>query len=238
MTGLGTIINCIGVLLGCAVGLLFGRALKQSYQDIMTKACGLSTMFIGAAGTFEHMLTVEGGKIGTTGSIMLVITLCLGGLIGEIADIEGRIERFGQWLKVKSHSERDPMFIEGFTTASFTICIGAMAIIGPMNDALHHDVSLLITKAILDAIIIMAMAASLGRGTVFSVIPLGIWQGLMTLLACVAGPMMSDAAIGRLSLVGNSLIFCVGLNLLVGKKVKVANLLPSLIFAVAWVVPI
>ena len=237
MTGLGTIINGAGALLGGLLGLLFGRALKPAYQEIMTRACGLSTLFIGAAGTFEHMLVIDGGALATSGSIMLVITLCLGGLVGELADIEGRIERFGQWLRVKSHSERDPRFIEGFTTASFTICIGAMAIIGPMNDALHHDLSLLVTKAILDGIIVMAMAASLGRGVVFSVIPLLLWQGLMTLLAGALGPIMSEAALSRLSLVGNALIFCVGLNLLVGKKVKVANFLPALLFAVAWVLP-
>ena len=234
MVGLGTLINAACVLLGGAMGFLFGKALKERYQDIMVKACGLSTIFIGASGALQHILVVTDGGIETTGSMLLVITLCLGGLLGEILDIEGHIERFGQWLRVKSRSERDPRFIEGFTSASFTICIGAMAIIGPMNDAIHHDYTLLITKGILDAIVVMALTSSLGKGALFSVIPLVLWQGAMTLLARLLAPVMTGAALTCLSLVGNVLIFCVGVNLLFGKKVKVANYLPALVLAVLW----
>ena len=234
MIGLGTLINAACVLLGGAMGFLFGRALKPRYQDIMVKACGLSTIFIGASGAFQHMLIITPDGIETTGAMLLVITLCLGGLLGEILDIEGHIEQFGEWLKIRSRSERDPRFIEGFTSASFTICIGAMAIIGPMNDAIHHDYTLLITKGILDAIVVMALTSSLGKGAIFSVIPLILWQGAMTLLARLIMPVMTDAALNCLSLVGNVLIFCVGLNLLFGKKVKVANYLPALLLAVLW----
>ncbi len=234
MIGLGTLINAVCVLLGGALGFLFGHALKQRYQDIMVKACGLSTIFIGASGAFQHMLVITGDAIETTGSMLLVISLCLGGLLGEVLDIEGHIEQFGEWLKVKSHSERDPLFIEGFTSASFTLCIGAMAIIGPMNDAIYHDYTILMTKGILDAIIVMALTSSMGKGAVFSVIPLVLWQGAMTLLARLVMPLMTDAALATLSLVGSVLIFCVGINLLFGKKVKVANYLPALIIAVIW----
>ena len=165
---------------------------------------------------------------------MLVISMCLGALIGEVLNIEHHIERFGEWLRLRSHSERDPRFIEGFTSASFTLCIGAMAIIGPMNDALYHDYTLLVTKGILDAIIVMALTSSLGKGAVFSVIPLVLWQGLMTLLATLIGPLMTEAELANLSLVGSVLIFCVGINLVFGKKVKVANFLPALVIAVVW----
>ena len=226
MVGLGTLINAACVLLGGAMGFLFGKALKERYQDI----------FIGASGAFQHMLLVTPEGIETTGSMLLVITLCLGGLLGEILDIEGHIEQFGEWLKVKSRSERDPRFIEGFTSASFTICIGAMAIIGPMNDAIDHDYSLLITKGILDAIVVMALTSSLGKGAIFSVIPLVLWQGAMTLLARLLMPVMTESALACLSLVGNVLIFCVGINLLFGKKVRVANYLPALLLAVLWAV--
>ena len=236
MVGLGTLINAACVLLGGAMGFLFGKALKERYQDIMVKACGLSTIFIGASGAFQHMLLVTPEGIETTGSMLLVTSLCLGGLLGEILNIEGHIERFGEWLRVKSRSERDPRFIEGFTSASFTICIGAMAIIGPMNDAIHHDYSLLITKGILDAIVVMALTSSLGKGAIFSVIPLVLWQGAMTLLARLLMPVMTETALDCLSLVGNVLIFCVGINLLFGKKVKVANYLPALLLSVLWAV--
>ena len=234
MIGMGTLINAACVLLGGALGFLFGKALKRRYQDIMVAACGLSTIFIGAAGAFKYMLVLEGGALSTSGEMMLVISMCLGGLLGEVLNIEHHIERFGDFLRQKSHSERDPRFIEGFTSASFTLCIGAMAIIGPMNDALYHDYTLLVTKGILDGIIVMALTSSLGKGAIFSVIPLVIWQGLMTLLAALIGPLMTDAELANLSLVGSVLIFCVGLNLVFGKKVKVANYLPSLVVAVLF----
>lgn len=234
LIGLGTLINSAFVLAGGLLGFLFGKSLRASYQEIMVKACGVSTLFIGASGTFKHMLTITDGQLGTTGEMLLVISLCLGGLIGEVLVIEQSMDRFGEWLKVKSHSERDPRFIEGFTSASFTLCIGAMAIIGPMNDALYHDYTILTTKGILDMIIVMALTASLGRGAVFSVIPMAIWQGLMTVLASFLGPLMNEAALSCLSLVGNVLIFGVGVNLAFGKKLKVANYLPALVIAVIW----
>ena len=234
MIGIGTLINAACVLLGGALGFLFGKALKQRYQDIMVAACGLSTIFIGASGAFKYMLVVSGSALSTSGEMMLVISMCLGGLAGEVLNIEHHIERFGEWLRRKSHSERDPRFIEGFTSASFTLCIGAMAIIGPMNDALYHDYTILTTKGILDMIIVMALTASLGKGAVFSVIPMAIWQGLMTVLAAFLGPLMTDAALSCLSIVGNVLIFGVGVNLAFGKRIKVANYLPALVIAVIW----
>ena len=234
MIGMGTLINAACVLLGGALGFLFGKALKQRYQDIMVAGCGLSTIFIGASGALKYMLVIADGALATSGEMMLVISMCLGALIGEVLNIEHHIERFGEWLRLRSHSERDPRFIEGFTSASFTLCIGAMAIIGPMNDALYHDYTLLVTKGILDAIIVMALTSYLGKGAVVSVIPLVLWQGLMTLLAALIGPLMTEAELANLSLVGSVLIFCVGINLVFGKKVKVANFLPALVIAVVW----
>ena len=234
MIGTGTIINCALVLLGGMLGFLFGKKLKPSYQEIMTRACGLSTIFIGASGALKQMFTLVDGALSTGGEMLLVISLCIGGLLGEIIGIEAGIERFGAWLRQKSNSERDPHFIEGFTSASFTLCIGAMAIIGPMNDAIYHEYSILITKGILDCIIVMALTSSLGKGAVFSVIPLAIWQGLMTILAQLIAPMMTTGALANLSMVGNVLITCVGLNLAFPVKIKVANYLPSLLIAVGW----
>ena len=136
------------------------------------------------------------------------------------------------WLKKKTVSTGDNNFIEGFVSASFTVCIGAMAIVGSINDGLYGDITVLVTKAILDLIIIMVMAASLGKGTIFSAIPVAILQGSVTALSLLLKPIMTDAALLYLSVVGNILIFCVGINLVFGKKIKVANLLPAIIFAV------
>ena len=137
------------------------------------------------------------------------------------------------WLKQKTRSTGDGNFIEGFVSASLTVCIGAMAIVGAINDGLYGDSTVLVTKSILDLIILMVMAASLGKGTIFSAIPVAILQGGVTALSVLIKPIMTDTALLYLLVVGNILIFCVGINLVFGKRIKVANLLPAIILAVA-----
>lgn len=232
MVGLGTILNTLEILLGGVLGALFGRFLRESAQETLTKVCGVSTLFIALSGAMEGMLTVENGSIVSSGSMLIVICLALGAVVGEAMNIEGAFERFGEWLKVKSGNARDPRFVNAFVTASLTVCIGAMAIVGSIQDGLTGDYSVLATKAILDLIIIMVMSCSLGRGAVFSAIPVALFQGSITALAGLVRPVMTEGALANLSLVGNVLIFCVGINLLWGKKIKVANLLPAIVFAV------
>ena len=232
MVGLGTIINTLAILLGGVLGALFGRFLSESAQETLNKVCGVSTLFIALSGAMEGMLSVENGVIVSGGSMLVVICLALGAVVGEMLNIEGGFERFGEWLKIKSGNAKDPRFVNAFVTASLTVCIGAMAIVGSIQDGLVGDYSILATKAILDLIIIMVMSCSLGRGAVFSAIPVAIFQGSITLLAGFVRPLMTEGALANLSLVGNVLIFCVGVNLLWGKKIKVANLLPAIVFAV------
>ena len=229
---MGTIVNTLAILLGGVLGALFGRFLNDSAQETLTKVCGVSTLFIALSGAMEGMLGVEDGRIVSSGAMLIVICLARGTLAGEALNIEGAFERFGQWLKVKSGNARDPRFVNAFVTASLTVCIGAMAIVGSIQDGLTGDYSVLATKAILDLIIIMVMSCSLGRGAVFSAIPVAMFQGSITVLAGLLRPLMTDAALDNLSLVGNVLIFCVGVNLLWGTKIKVANLLPAIVFAV------
>ena len=233
MYGLGTIINVAAIVAGGLLGMLCGRFIGERHRDTLCKACGLSVIFIGAAGAFKGMFSVSDDKIVYGGDFLIIGCLALGALVGELINIEGGFEKFGAWLKRKTHSAGDGNFIEGFVSASFTVCIGAMAIVGSINDGLYGDHTVLVTKAILDFIIIMIMAASLGKGTVFSAIPVGILQGGVTALSVLIKPIMTETALLYLSVVGNILIFCVGINLVFGKKIKVANLLPSIIFAVA-----
>lgn len=228
MVGLGTIINTLAILIGGLLGLLLGRLLKPTVQDALTKACGVSTIFIAIFGAVEKMRMVPDG-----GAMLIVICMTLGTLIGELLGIERIFERFGVWLKKKTGSSRDNGFVEAFVTASFTVCIGAMAIVGSIQDGLLGDYTVLATKAVLDLVIIMAMTASLGKGAVFSAIPVAVLQGSVTLLAGLLKGIMTDGAMTNLSLIGNILIFCVGVNLLFGKKVKVANMLPAILAAVA-----
>lgn len=232
MVGLGTIINILAIVLGGILGALFGRFLSDSAQDTLTKVCGVSTLFIALSGALEGMLKVDGGRIVSSGSMLIVICLALGAVIGELLDIEEGFERLGRWLKVKSGNAKDPGFVNAFVTASLTVCIGAMAIVGSIQDGIAGDYSILATKAILDLIIIMVMSCSLGRGAVFSAIPVALFQGSITALAGLVRPLMTEGALANLSLVGNVLIFCVGINLIWGKKIKVANLLPAIVAAV------
>ncbi len=232
MHGLGTIINVFAIIVGGLLGMLFGRFIGDRHRDTLCKACGLAVIFIGVAGALKGMFSVSDGKIVYGGDFLIIGCLALGGLVGELINIEGGFEKFGAWLKRKTHSTGDNSFIEGFVNASFTVCIGAMAIVGSINDGLYGDHTVLVTKAILDFIIIMVMAASLGKGTVFSAIPVALLQGGVTALSVLIKPIMTDKALLYLSVVGNILIFCVGINLVFGKKIKVANLLPAIIFAV------
>ena len=232
MYGLGTIINTAAILAGGLGGALFGRFLSDSCQDTLTKVCGVSTLFIAVSGALEGMLTVENGAVTSGGAMLIIGCLAIGAIIGELLKIEDAFERFGQWLKVKTGNARDKGFVNAFVTASLTVCIGAMAIVGSIQDGISGDYSILATKAVLDLIIIMVMICSLGKGAVFSAIPVAVFQGSITALAGLIRPLMTDAALANLSLVGNILIFCVGINLVWGKKIKVANLLPAILVAV------
>lgn len=234
MPGIGTIINTAAILAGGLLGLMFGKLLPERIQDGLLKANGIAVIFIGISGALQHMLAIEGGTLTTAGSMMMIMSLTIGTLIGEFADLEGHLTTFGEWLKAKSGNAKDKEFVSAFVTASLTVCIGAMAIVGSIEDGAAHDPSILISKAILDFTIILVMTASMGKGCIFSAIPVALLQGSFTLLAVWIAPLVTEKAMNNLSLVGSILIFCVGLNLIRDRKIRVANMLPALIIAAAW----
>ena len=194
-----------------------------------------SGLFLGIAGALEKMFTVSGGTVASSGSMLAVVSLVLGAVTGEFLDIERRLEQFGDWLRVRLHSERDPMFVEGFVTTSLTICVGAMAVVGALEDGIGGDPSMLFTKAILDCVIVMVFAAGYGKGAICSFIPVALFQGTVTVLARVIEPLLTASMIDAMSMVGSMLIFCVGVNIMFPVKLKVANMLPALVFAVLYV---
>lgn len=234
MRGLGTIINVTCIVAGGLLGYLAGNRLKEHIRETLMTMTGIGVVMLGAGGALAKMLTLEEGSFSTQGTIMMIVSLALGAVLGEILQIEGKILRFGEWLKVKSHSTGDNAFVGGFVHASCTVCIGAMAVIGSFQDGISGDYATLAAKGLLDAIIICVMAASQGKGCIFSAIPVGIWQGLLTLFAFFVGGSLPAASLDNLSLVGNVLILCVGLNLIREKQIRVANVLPSILVAVAW----
>jgi len=233
MPGTGTVINAAAIILGGLAGLLFGKFFSEKMQDALSKACGISVVFIGISGAMEGMLSVEGAAVASGKGMMITICLAGGALIGEWIGIEDLFERFGGWLKIKTGNGGDRNFVEGFVTASLTVCIGAMAVVGAIQDGLQGDFSILATKAILDFVIILVMTCSMGKGCLFSAIPVAVLQGGVTALARLVQPLMTQAALANLSMTGSVLIFCVGVNLVWGRRIRVANLLPALILAVA-----
>ena len=232
MIGLGTIINTGCILAGGLFGHLFGRLFKPHHQETLTMACGISVLFLGISGALHYMLDIYDDSLPGGGTMLIIACLYLGSLTGEIIGIESGFERFGEWLKIKTGNAGVKGFVNGFVTASLTVCIGAMAIVGAIQDGVTGDYSTLAAKGILDLIIIMVMTCSLGKGCVFSAIPVFVLEMGVTLLATVLKPLLTDLSMDYLSLIGSILIFCVGLNLVWGKKIRVANLLPALIFAV------
>ena len=233
MIGTGTVVNTAAIIAGGLAGHFAGRLFRQDQQDALTKACGISVHFIAVAGAMQGMLKIDAGNIVSGRSMLVVLCLALGTVIGEAIGIEKGFERFGEWLKRKTGNSGDRQFVGAFVTASLTVCIGAMAIVGAIQDGMMGDPSTLSVKAVLDFIIILVMTSSMGKGCAFSAIPVFVFEGAVTLLARLVSPVMTDLAIAYLSLIGSVLIFCVGVNLVWGKKVSVANMLPAVLLAVA-----
>ena len=235
MRGLGVIVNTAAVVAGGLTGLLLKKGLSERFQDILTKACGISTMFIGAAGTLQGLLRVgEDGSLSTQGTMLLIFSLVLGGFAGEALDIEAWLERVGERLRGAVKSRGDGHFVEGFVSASLIVCVGAMAIVGSIQDGLTGDHSMIFAKSVLDFVIVLVLASTCGVGAVFSAAAIFVYQGALTLLGMAVGNIMPAELIAQLSYVGSSLIFCIGVNLCFGKRIKTGNYLPALLVPVAY----
>ncbi len=233
MIGLGTIINGASIVAGGCVGRFAGRFFREAQQQSLNMACGISVLFIGIAGAMEGMLSISGTELASGQSMLVVLCLALGTMIGELIGVERGFECFGEWLKGKTGSSGDQGFVNAFVTASLTVSIGAMAIVGAIQDGLLGDYSTLAVKSVLDAIIIAVMTSSMGKGAIFSAIPVLVFEGCMTLLARLVSPIMTTLAVSYLSMIGSVLIFCIGVNLIWGKKLNVANMLPAMLLAIA-----
>lgn len=234
MIGLGTIINAGAIVLGGLLGLAGGKLIQPRLQKTLMQAMGVCVLFVGLGGALEKMLTLVDGSLKSTGTLMMVISFTLGTVVGEILNLEGRMQRFGSWLKVKTGSTNEQGFVNAFVTASLTVCIGAMAVLGAIQDGISGDYTTLALKGLLDLVIICIMTSIMGKGCIFSAIPVLLLQGSITLLARLIAPVMTNAALDNLALTGSMLIFCVGINLLWENKLRVANMLPTILFAVLY----
>lgn len=228
---MGAIVNTLAVIAGSVIGLFFSKGIKEKYQHTIMQALGLSTIFIGLGGALEKILLIKQNALSSHGSLLIAISLVLGALIGEFFDIEYQFERLGKWLKAKAKSN-DSKFTEAFVSTSLTVCIGAMAIVGSIQDGLVHDPSMLYTKSLLDFIIVIVFASTLGIGSIFAALPILVLEGSLTLFAGALNGILTTAVINNMVMVGNILIVGVGVNLMEAYHIKVANLLPALIIAI------
>ena len=232
MIGLGTIVNTAAVVAGGVLGLLLKNGVAKKFEAILMQALGLATVFIGAGGVLKYMLVVENGALATRGTMLLIFSLVIGCILGQMLDIEAQMEKLGIRLKAAVRIKNDNRFVEGFVTTSLIICVGAMAIVGAMEDGLSGDSSTLIAKAVLDFALVVILASTYGVGAMFSAIPIFVYQGAITVIAAMFGAVISDQLIAELSFVGSALIFCVGVNLVREKTFRVANMLPALLIPI------
>ncbi len=236
MRGLGTIINVVAIILGAPIGVLVANRLPDRTRHAVTDALGLVVLVIGALNVASISDVSLRHAVGKSWPLLVVLgALVIGGIAGSLLDIEQRVETFGGWLQIKltrgRASESRERFVEGFVAASLLFCIGPLAILGPLSDGLGHGIDQLVLKSALDVFAAIAFAATLGWGVAFSALPVGVFQGLITVLGVLAGSFLPASMIAAITATGGVLLLGIGLRLLQIKPIPVADLLPSLVVA-------
>ena len=225
MRGLGTIVNVIAVVVGTAFGLLVGKRIPERMRETVLAGIALITMGVGVASFLE-----------TRNAVFPVVSIVLGGIIGEALRLEDRLERAGERLKLFAERGRatvtESRFVEGYVTATLTFCVGALTIVGSLQDGISGDSQLLIVKAALDGVVSVVYAAVFGVGVAFSAISILVLQGLVTLLGVFVGDnLLDDRMVAEMEATGGPMIFGIGLMLLELKRIRLASLLPGLAIA-------
>ena len=230
MICLGTIVNVITVIVGGTLGLILKKFLAKRITDTIMQGVGLAVIIIGVSGA----LSALGDHI-----LLMIISLAVGALIGELLRIEDRLESFGKFMESKFVKQSDvstSTFAQGFVTAALVFCVGSMAIVGSIEDGINGNSTILFAKSALDGISAMIFASTLGIGVLFSAAAVGIYQGSITMLAIFIAPYLNDTVVTQMSLIGSVLIMAIGFNMLGMAKIKVGNLLPAIFVPVVYYV--
>ena len=216
---LGTIVNTIAVIIGASIGLLLKKGLPENLEDTMMKGLGLCTLFLGIR-----------GSLGGNNSLILIISMVVGALIGEGIDLDEKLNRFGKWLenKFKSKDGDKVSIAEGFVSASLLFCVGAMTVVGSLQSGLMGNHEMLFNKSMLDFVAAIIFASSMGIGVLFSAVFVLVYQGAITLAAQWVAPFLTDTIIAEMTCVGSVIIIGIGLNLLGITKLKVMNYVPAI----------
>ena len=217
---IGTLINCAAIILGSALGLLLRRGMKDSISKTVMQGIGLSVILIGLSGAIK-----------TGNTLLVILSMVIGGVLGALIDIDSRMNRLGAWAQKKlTHGDdENNTFAKGFVTASLIFCVGAMAVVGALDSGIRGDHSTLIAKAALDGVTSIILASSLGIGVMLSAAPVLVYQGAIALLGTAIAPLLSDVVVTEMSAVGGLLIMAIGINMLLDTEIKVANLLPAIL---------
>lgn len=234
--GLGTMLNVAAILVGAGLGVLVGHRLPERTRRTVTDALGLVTLVIGGLNLAALRDDDFRAAVGDGGTLLVVLgALLIGGIAGSLMRIEERLESVGAWLQRTlvrgGGSASRASFVEGFVDASLVFCIGPLAVLGSLSDGLGQGIEQLALKSTLDGFASLAFAASLGWGVAASALSVGVWQGLLTVLAALLGAFLSGAMIASLTATGGVLLLGVGLRLLNLRAVAVGDLLPALVVA-------
>ena len=218
---LGTYVNTGVVIVGSLVGLLIKNGLKEKYKTTILQGVALCVLFIGITTTVSNLL--DGGE-----PILFILSMVIGGAFGEWIDIDQRLKHLGEWLQNR-FGNGESNIAQGFVTASLLFCVGTMAILGALDSGLRGNHNMLYAKSVLDGFTSIILSSSLGIGVIFSSVSVLIYQGAIVLFASALEPILTEAVIREISIVGGILIFSLGLNMLEMVKIKTANLLPAIL---------
>lgn len=217
---LGTIVNTAAVIVGAVIGLLLKKGLPEKMADTLMKGLGLCTMFLGISGSLKG-----------ENSMILIVSMVVGTVIGEGIDLEDKINRLGNWIENKFKNGKGDGTVsvaEGFVTASLLFCVGAMAIVGSLQSGLQGNHEMLFNKSMLDFVAAMIFASTLGIGVVFASALVFVYQGAITLLAQWIAPFLTDTVINEMTCVGSVIIIGLALNMLGITKLRVMNFVPAI----------
>ena len=226
---IGVIVNAAAILVGACVGLTLKGGLKDRYKTIINQSMGLAVFFVGASSTISQMMQPGANPV------LFIISLAAGALLGEFLNIELQLGKVGNWLQSKVPSNPNHGSIAtGFVASSLVFCVGTMAVLGALESGIQGRNTIFFAKSLIDGIIAMVMAATLGLGVAFSAFSVLLYQGLLTLLAVWVSPYVTPDMLRELSIVGGILIAAIGLNMLEVIRIKVGNLLPALLGPVLY----
>lgn len=230
----GSVVNAAVIIGSALLGMIIKGKLSERFKTIIMQALGLSVIIIGLSGTLSEVFSVAAdGKLESNNIIIMIIFLVVGSILGEAIGIEEKLNRFAEFVQKKLPGSGGN-FSEGFVTATLMFCVGAMAIVGSLQEGLTGNAGTLYAKSILDCISGFIFSATMGAGVLFAAIPVFVYQGSITLLAGFLKPLLTPEVISQMSLVGNVLIFGIGLNILEIRIIKVANMLPAIFLPITY----